>query len=349
MPELSASEWDAFVSQYPEAHLLQTGAWGELKAAFGWQVVWIGGPGEAGQAPRLGAQVLFRKLPLGFSLAYIPKGPVGGGDADEPWQEWRALWPEIDAACRQRKAVFLKVEPDLWEAGREETADSPAQPRGFRYSLQDIQPARTLLVDLSGDEEQVLARMKQKTRYNIRLAQKKGVVVSPSADLETFHRLMLQTGSRDAFGVHSLAYYQRAYELFHPHGNCELLMAEYQGEPLAALMVFARGRRAWYFYGASAEVQRERMPTYLLQWEAMRWARGRGSAVYDLWGVPDADEPTLEANFTRLTGGLWGVYRFKRGFGGQLRRASGPWDRVYQPLLYAFYRLWARRREASIG
>jgi lipid II:glycine glycyltransferase (peptidoglycan interpeptide bridge formation enzyme) len=213
-------------------------------------------------------------------------------------------------------------------------------------SAQTIQPPRTLLIDLAGDEEQVLARMKQKTRYNIRLALKKGIVVRSSEDLDAFYSLMQVTGGRDSFGVHSLPYYRLAYELFHRRGNCELLMAEFKGEPLAGLMVFANGRRAWYFYGASANEHRERMPTYLLQWEAMRWARSLGCTLYDLWGVPDEDEETLEANFAKRSDGLWGVYRFKRGFGGQLRRAAGPWDRVYNPLLYTLYRWWTGVRSA---
>ncbi len=362
MPELTRSEWGAFLSQHHEAHVLQSGEWGELKSAFGWQVVRVGAGRSGEDSIVLGAQILFRRLPLGFSLAYIPKGPVGGGTSSdglspEVGWDWERLWPEVDNICRRRRAVFLKVEPDLWEpagvsydAERVPHADSATptvRPSGFRNSPQDIQPARTLLVDLTGEEDQVLARMKQKTRYNIRLAQKKGVVVFPSADVDTFHRLMVLTGRRDAFGVHSLAYYRRAYELFHPHGACELFLAAYQGEPLAGLMVFARGSRAWYFYGASADEQRERMPNYLLQWEAMRWARARGCTTYDLWGVPDVNEENLEANFTRYTGGLWGVYRFKRGFGGHLRRAAGSWDRVYRPVLYAFYRLWASKRAAN--
>jgi lipid II:glycine glycyltransferase (peptidoglycan interpeptide bridge formation enzyme) len=290
--------------------------------------------------------VLFRRLPLGYSWAYIPKGPVGGRASAASQADWDALWPEVEALCQARKAVFLKVEPDLWEPLAQPEGEQPvmpwATPPYFRGSPQEIQPVRTLLLDLSGEEEQILARMKQKTRYNIRLAQKKGVVVAPSADLETFQRLMAATGQRDAFGVHSLAYYRRAYELFHPQGECELLAVEYKGEPLAALMVFAHGSRAWYFYGASSDAHRERMPNYLLQWEAMRWARSRNCTSYDLWGVPDADEHILEASFEKYSHGLWGVYRFKRGFGGQLRRSLGPWDRVYHPILYLFYRAWAR-------
>ena len=209
----------------------------------------------------------------------------------------------------------------------------------MRESLHNIQPSRTILVDIRGTEDEILARMKQKTRYNIRLAQKKGVTVRPWDDLPAFHQMMLVTGGRDGFGVHSLEYYERAYKLFHPTGMVELLVAEYEGRALAALMVFARGRRAWYVYGASNNEERNRMPTYLLQWEAMRWARSKGAEEYDLWGVPDEDEETLEAHFTGRSDGLWGVYRFKRGYGGELKRAAQAMDRVYNPWFYKLY-LW---------
>jgi lipid II:glycine glycyltransferase (peptidoglycan interpeptide bridge formation enzyme) len=335
MPELTASEWDVFLAQQPDAHLLQTSAWGRLKSEFGWQSAYL----AAGAA---GAQVLFRRLPLGLKLAYIPRGPVISGNPEEAARAWTDLLPEMDALCRRRGAFMLKIEPDIWEQ-----PGAPGEtPPGFRPAVQEIQPPRTLLIDLAGDEAQLLGRMKQKTRYNIRLAQKKGVQVQPASDLETFHHLMLVTGQRDAFGVHSLAYYRRAYELFRVQDQCALLVASCAGEPLAAIMVFARGQRAWYFYGASSDAHRELMPTYLVQWEGLRWARERGCRSYDLWGVPDADEAALEANFTKRSDGLWGVYRFKRGFGGVLCRAQGPWDRVYRPLWYAFYRWWTARQAA---
>jgi peptidoglycan pentaglycine glycine transferase (the first glycine) len=327
MARLSAAEWDAFLQRYPDAHLLQSSAWGELKAAFGWQVERVA-VGEAG------VQVLFRSLPAGFSLAYVPKGPLGRG--------WHDLWLEVDAVCRRRRAIFLKVEPDFPEPLPEQVQ---ADLVGFLPSRHTVQPRRTIVVSLEGSEEELLARMKQKTRYNVRLAEKKGVVVRPWDDLVAFQRMMATTGQRDGFGVHSLAYYRRAYELFSASGGCALLAAEFQGRPLAALMVFARGKRAWYFYGASTDQERNRMPTYLLQWQAMRWARSRGCAQYDLWGVPDADEATLESQFEGRSDGLWGVYRFKRGFGGQLVRTAGAWDRIYMPGLYALYRWWIARRQ----
>ena len=344
MPEVNSSDWDQFTAERPETHLLQTSAWGDLKSGFGWSAVRVVAAPEGGTTLPFdpldqnltGAQVLFRRLPLGLSFAYIPKGPVYGSSALE------RLLPELDKACRRRRAVFMKVEPDLWEcAGATQEQITP--PAGFRPTSHSIQPPRTLVVDLEGSEEQILNRMKQKTRYNIRLALKKGVVVRPSADLELFYKLMESTGERDQFGVHSRGYYQRTYELFHPRGECELLVAELDNQPLAALMLFARGRRAWYFYGASVEAHREAMPAYALQWEAMRWARAHGCRDYDLWGVPDAGEETLEANFTGRSDGLWGVYRFKRGFGGELRRAVGPWDRLYSPFFYQLYRLWMGR------
>ncbi len=328
MPQLSPTDWEHFLSRHPDAHMLQTSAWGELKSAFGWRVARVAS-GETG------AQILLKPLPMGYSLAYLGRGPVG--------DDWDGLWPEIDVLCRRERAIFLKVEPDRWE-----TANQPGEaPSGFRLSPQSIQPPRTLVVDLSGDEGAILGRMKQKTRYNIKLAQKKGVIVHPTTDISAFHQLMITTSERDAFGVHSQDYYQRAYELFHSRGACELLAAEFEGEPLAALMVFAHGRRAWYFYGASSNNHRDRMPTYILQWEAMRWARAQGCTEYDLWGVPDADEATLEAEFTNRSDGLWGVYRFKRGFGGELRRTAGPWDRVYRPVLYRLYSWLMRQRETA--
>jgi lipid II:glycine glycyltransferase (peptidoglycan interpeptide bridge formation enzyme) len=213
-----------------------------------------------------------------------------------------------------------------------------------RRSPHNIQPPRTILVELRGSEDEILARMKQKTRYNIRLAEKKGVTVRAWEDLDGFHKMLLTTGGRDEFGVHSLDYYRRAYELFHPAGMAELLVAEYEGRPLAALMVFAHGKRAWYVYGASNDEERNRMPAYLLQWEAMRWARRRGCEEYDLWGVPDEEEAALEAGFETRQDGLWGVYRFKRGFGGRLKRAVQAIDRVYNPLLYRLYSLLMSRQ-----
>ncbi len=323
MSEVSSADWKKFLRQFPDAHLLQTSEWGELKSAFGWEAVHLI------QGARAGAQILFRRLPFGLTIAYLPKPVLG----DEVFSAQSDFWDELDLICRRKKAICLTVEPDRWG----DLAPSDSAP--WIRSRQNIQPPRTIVVGLRGTEEYILGRMKQKCRYNIRLAEKKGITIRVWTDLQGFHRMLLATGQRDGFGVHSREYYQRAYDLFHPGDRCELFVAEFEGKALAALMVFVHGKRAWYVYGASSDEERNRMPTYLLQWQAMRWARDHGCEQYDLWGVPDQQEADLEANFEQRQDGLWGVYRFKRGFGGEVMRASQALDRVYDPLLYRVYML----------
>lgn len=340
----SPQAWDIFVAAHPQAHVLQTTPWGELKAAFGWQAGRVALAGEDGSLVA-GAQLLYRRLPGGLGcLAYVPRGPLLDWDDAATVT---ALKAALAAAARARHAVALTVEPDLPDGPRYRQLLAA---QGFVPSpLGSIQPRRTLVVDISGDEETILAAMISKTRYNVGLAMRKGVTVRPAtaSDLPAFHRLMAVTAARDGFAVHSPAYYERAFYLFVPRDWAQLLLAEVAGEAVAALMVFALGRRAWYFYGASGDEHRNKMPTYLLQWEAMRWARSRGCSEYDLWGVPDEDEETLESGFTQRSDGLWGVYRFKRGFGGQLRRTVGAWDLPLRPLLYRAY-TWAARRRAVL-
>lgn len=335
MTQLTRSEWDEFLKGFPNAHILQTSAWGELKSHFGWQVerMVVGG---------IGAQIMFQALPLGLSIAYIPKGPLFPVKFDPRSQNWKAFLDEVDQVCKDRRSILLKVEPDLWEG---EVDQERFPPSGFKPSGHSIQPPRTIVISLKEDEEEILGRMKSKTRYNIRLARRKEVVVRTSSNVEGFYDLLESTSDRADFGIHNLDYYQQTFANFAPKGACKLFVAEYQEEPLASIMVFALGNRAWYFYGASSPKHRDRMPTYLVQWEAMKWARDLGCEWYDLWGVPDEDEEILEEHFLDRHHGLWGVYRFKRGFGGEVRRTFGPWDRVYQPFWYYFYKLWAKRTE----
>lgn len=326
MTEVNLTEWNQFLTQFPDTHLLQMGEWGELKKDFGWKPVRI-------ISGNIGAQILFRKLPLGLTIGYIPKLMDNG--------KWiidnKVFWDEVDLICKKNRAVFLKIESDAWQD------EFILHNSSFILSKYNIQPPNTIIISIKEDEETILSRMKPKCRYNIRLAEKKGITVRAWDDVEAFHQMMLVTGGRDNFGVHSKEYYQRAYELFHPKGICELLVAEFEGKPLASLMVFTNGKRAWYVYGASNNEERNRMPTYLLQWEAIRWSKARGCEEYDLWGVPDENEETLEAQFESRHDGLWGVYRFKRGFGGELKRAAQALDKVYNPLLYWMYTKFVTR------
>ena len=327
---ISPADWDRFVAASPAPHVLQTAPWGALKSQFGWADEWVG-LAQGGELVA-GAQLLYRRLPGGWGrLAYVPKGPlVDWANAEQ----LTALLLLLDRAARSQGAIALTVEPDLPD---EPSHRGQLRALGFRpSSFGSVQPRRTLIVDISPDEEAILAAMKPKTRYNVRLAARRGVTVreATEADLPAFHALTATTAERDRFGVHSPAYYEAAYRLFVPQGRARLLLAEVEGEPVAAVMVFALPPRSWYFYGASGNEHRAKMPTYLLQWEAMRWAKSLGCASYDLWGVPDEDAEKLEAEFAERRDGLWSVYRFKRGFGGRLVRSVGAWDRVYAPLRY---------------
>lgn len=338
-------EWDPFVAGHSQAHVLQSSAWARLKSQFGWSDERVGLIWHDNLVA--GAQVLYRRLPGGLgTLAYIPKGPLVDWTAKE---QVAALIGGLDRAVRARGAVALTIEPDLTDESQ--WCDS-LRALGFAPSMfAAVQPRSTLIVDISPAEETILGAMKSKTRYNVRLAARKGVTVreAEEADLPAFHTLMTATAARDSFGVHTPAYYEAAYRLFVSQGWARLLLAEVRGHPAAALMVFALPPRSWYFYGASGGDHREKMPTYLLQWEAMRWAKSVGCTTYDLWGIPDEDTETLEAEFTHRRDGLWGVYRFKRGFGGELVRSVGAWDRAYAQLRYRLYRWMLELRDRVRG
>ena len=329
---ITSIQWDDFITSR-QGHLLQSWSWGELKSGFGWNAVRV-------QAAGAGAQILFRRLPLGLTIAYVPKGPVV--DWTNP-EQCQAVFSTIHHEANQRRSVFLKVEPHAW--GAHPTGTTMATVADFLsrsgFSPADtIQPRTSLAIDLEQGDEAILASMKQKTRYNIRLAQKKGVMVrqGDAADVAIFYHLATVTANRNEFGVHSLRYYQAAFDLFVPD-RCSLFIAEFETEPIAALMVFRQGHDAYYFYGASSNQYRNLMATYLIQWTAMRWAKDQGCTRYDMWGIPDADPATLEAEFQQRQDGLWGVYRFKRGFGGQVVQSLGAFDFVYNPLLYKLYKL----------
>jgi lipid II:glycine glycyltransferase (peptidoglycan interpeptide bridge formation enzyme) len=335
------AEWDAFVAQHPQGSLLQTNSWARLKSRFGWRShrVWLKHDGKL----VAGAQVLFRSAALGFMrVAYIPHGPLVDWDNEE---QLEIFFNQLDHAIYQQRAGMVKIEPLLWQ--NEISPDhwnDICQRHNCQPNNDTIQPPQTMIIDLLSAEEDIMAAMKQKTRYNIRLAAKKGVTVrvGSSQDISTFNQLIQVTGQRNTFGVHEPRYYQTAYELFQPD-NVALLIAEYENQPLSAIMVFRWGNKAAYLYGASSDEERKRMPNYALQWAAIRWAKEQGCSEYDLWGVPDYPEEQLEADFLDRHEGLWGVYRFKRGFGGQLRRTVGSADRIYNKTVYRLYQ-WQRSR-----
>ena len=335
----AVDQWDGFVRQQVRAHVLQLSAWGTLKQTFGWKCKRVALAASDGQIIA-GAQLLFRPLPLRLgTLAYLPMGPYTLDDADLP-----ELWAAIDQTAKKHGARFLKWEPGIFLA---DEALPDFGTLGFKESPQDIQPPRTMLIDIRGSDDAILAQMNQGTRRKIRQGAKKGVRYYPgdAQNVAKFTAMMNTTGDRNDFGVHDPAYYEMAYDLFVKAGDATLIMAEHEGDPLAGIMVFALGKYAWYLYGASANVKRNLMATYGIQWEAIQWAKSRGCHYYDMWGIPDEDEATLEEQFQERSNGLWGVYGFKRGWGGDVVRAAGAWDKVYNPLVYRAYKYAIKLRD----
>lgn len=327
--DIHNTDWDAFVAGSSQGHLLQSCTWGHFKSEFGWQVLRIIGEAE-GQIV-CGAQVLLRPT-LAGPVVYVPRGPVIVPD-DEALP---ALLDALSTAARDQDAVFLKIEPD-WPD--DALPVDHLKSTGFQRSDRTIQPRSTIVLDLRPDEDEILMSMKSKWRYNIRLAGRKDVVVhrGTEEDLPVFYDLMQTTSHRNEFDIHERGYYEAAWRHFCPQGLAELFLAYYQDELLAGLMAFRFGGTAYYLYGASSNRHRNRMPNHLLQWRAIQWAKEHGCTWYDFWGIPDEIGEAIvqdEDADKKGRGGMWGVYRFKRGFGGQVVRAAGAFDRVFKPARY---------------
>lgn len=324
-----AKRWDCDVAACGGS-LLQSWLWGEFKRGTGWAVerVRVERDGKVGLA-----QVLLRvKGPVSFG--YLPRGPLLS--AREP-DLATALFAEIDRVCRRNRAIGLIVEPEspLPLRGRYKA-------HGFVRGPAPIQPIRTVKTPLLPDEP-LLMQMHQKTRYNIRLAQRRGVTVRP-ADLDevgVFYEMLRDTSGRNDFGIHDERYYADFLRI--AGDDAALLFSEIDGAPVAGLVVARFADEAIYMYGASSTQRRAHGAAFLLQFEAMRWARERGCRRYDLWGIPAADPETTQGEerdrLAPTRGEDWrGLYEFKVRFGGAIMRYPPPLERRYAPGLAAIAR-----------
>lgn len=315
-PITDARRWNDAVAAAPNPHILQAWEWGQFKSRWGWTPLYLLDQSAA-------ALVLRRQVaPLPFSVLYVPKGPACHF-ADTAVTD-QVLSGLVDVAKRQR-AIFIKIDPDLDAADRSLLLD-----RGWRPSTEQIQFRNTMLIDLTRSDDDLLAAMKPKTRYNVRLAQKKGVAIRSGdlRDLDLLYAMYAETAQRDSFIIRPLDYYRDAWGSFIQSGLAQPLIADVDGEAVAGLILFRFADRAWYMYGMSRNAHREKMPNYLLQWEAMRWAKSQGCTIYDLWGAPDE---LNEAD------SMWGVYKFKDGLGAQFAPHVGAYDFVVSRLGYWLY------------
>lgn len=333
LPGTQQALWDAFVQQHPQGHLLQSWGWGELKASALWHPLRMALWDTQTNKIVAAAQVLQRVVPPVPAhlahLAYIPKGPLldWSARAEDGSSLARLFLGNVHTFLSRRGALALHIELNLTsESAEGQAALLCLKELGLRET-RHVQPLRTIMLDLQPDEEELLAKMKEKWRYNVRLAARKGVEVRAAqnlADVQTWYTLLETTGERDHFGVHTYDYYRRAWEILGTRQQARLFLAYAEGELLAGIFVSLLGDEAIYLYGASSNAHRNLMPNYLLQWEAVRWAKQAGACRYDFWGIPDTDEDD-EA--------MAGVYRFKSGWGGRVVRFLGTYEKVYRPLL----------------
>ena len=332
------NSWNQDIAQLPGANFLQTSEWAAVKAQVGWEkeeLTWKDEDGKLTAAAMLLTRST-RLLKVGprMNIDYIPRGPL---------MDWTnqplvaRVIADLEQTARARELVFLKIDPEvLIRMDSEKATDNPHEvqelltARGWRCSPEQIQFKNTMLLHLDGEESDWLTRMKQKTRYNLRLAQKNGILVRKATmkDLPLLYRMFAETARRDNFIIRSEAYYLDVWSRFMQAGMAEGLIAEFAGQPIAGMVLMFFGSRAWFVYGMSTSQHREKMPNYLLQWEAMRLAREKGCTTYDLWGAPDTPDPSDP---------MFGVYRFKEGLGAELVYTIGAWDFPLKPALYRLY------------
>ena len=312
---------------------LQSAMWGRFKSRFGWQAKAFAVEWEQGGVKSL--LLLYRRIAPGFSMAYIPWGPeLLAAFPDDP-QLRAAATAELACALRPflpRTTAFIRFDPPWFNSA--ETIP-PGLPAPFKRAAADIQPPDTVLIDLTPPPEDILAAMKSKWRYNIALAEKHGVTVSNDEEqgIDIFYRLLTETAERDGLAIHGIEYYRALFAECQDNGaamppRLHLYTARHEGDTLAAIVTLFRGKQAVYLYGASANIKRNVMAPYALQWKAMRDAKEYGCTRYDLFGIPPDENPDHP---------MAGLYRFKTGFGGRIIHRPGSWDYPCKPALYALF------------
>lgn len=355
---MTGNIWNEIISKLPDPHFLQTYEWGQVKAKYGWvpyYAVWT----EDGKwkvkneltslstfrSPIVAASLILKRTAFRrFSIFYAPKGPL---------MDWtneslrKRVLDDLQSFAKKQGAIFLKFDPDVVlgrgvPASVDEVTENSGQAvmsdlkrRGWVESSDQIQFRNTVMVDLSASEEDILMRMKQKTRYNVRLAEKKGVTVrvGTQEDLPALYKMYAETSVRDGFVIRDEEYYMTVWKLFMSAAisgqpSAVPLITEVEGEAVAAIFLFMFAGRGYYVYGMSRDKYREKMPTYLLQWVAMKYAKTRGCLTYDLWGAPDVFDESDS---------MWGVYRFKEGLGGDVVRTLGAYDFAPSKFWYSMY------------
>jgi peptidoglycan pentaglycine glycine transferase (the first glycine) len=329
-------QWNSFVAAAATGYITQTYEWSELGDLLGGEFVRLGVV-EDGMLRAAMLVEIFRMPPLGLRYLYVPRGPVLD-DPDSP--ALPALMAEARRLARRRGAFMLKIEPNVpdgdarWLRALERL--------GFRRNPHATHPRRSWVVDVRPSEPELLANMKMTWRYNIRAAERKGVRVREATTPEEFdvwYRLYQETAARDGFFIHSRELYAAVLNRFRAHGAAAQFLAEYEGTPIAGLIVARCGPVATSMYSASSNQHRDRRPNHLLQWTGMRWAKAQGCALYDFRAIAEKLEPTAPD---------YSLYTYKEGFGGYSVLTLEGHDLPFNPLLYGGYRASLAAKRAVV-
>jgi peptidoglycan pentaglycine glycine transferase (the first glycine) len=334
--ENDAALIDRFVQEELDASLLQSWMWGEFQKAVGRTTARLGIKRDG----RLVASALMvqHELPLGLSYAYVPRGPVilGQKKGTPDTKALAEISQEIQQVARDWKSVFVRIDPPL-VPGQEKWFASEK----YREAANQIQPRITARLNLTQGRDKILAGMKSKARYNIRLAAKKGVEVRISiqpSDIEHFLVLNRVTTERDGFIAHDDDYYRTQFEMLGRAGLLKLFVAEFNNKPIAIIAVAFHGQTATYLHGVSSNEERNRMPTFAVQWEAIKEAERMGLRWFDFHGVAPTDDPDHP----------WaGITRFKLGFGAERLTYMSALDLPLKKLAYTIYKTRIKMRPSD--
>ncbi|GCE25635.1 methicillin resistance protein [Dictyobacter alpinus] len=324
-------QWNDFVAKSPYGIITQSYEWGELSKDVGSGALRIGVVDEQNNL-HAAMLILVVKMPMLRSrFFYAPRGPV----IDDPNSPvMNVLLNFVKSEARKHGAFMLKLEPGADEGDARWT--SALTRRGFHISSQSLHIRNEWILDIRPEEKDILANMKEKWRYNIRLATRKGVTVREGhghEDHEIFYRILQETSERDKFYIHDIEHFELLAKLYEEDDSYALLIAEHEGKAIAAIVLMRLGKWCWYRYGASLNQGRNLMPNHLLQWTGMQWAKAHGCEYYDFLGIPNSlEEPAAQKD------PLWGVYTFKRGFNGFPRLSMPGYDLPYNPFLYQAYK-----------
>lgn len=278
---MAPQNWNEQISQLPRPHLLQTAQWAKAKEPFGWTAHYKTWEDDRGKVVAA-AQILQRSFSIPLTgrsvcMLYVPKGPLLLDWNDGELR--RRVWADLREFASSLGAFFIKIDPDLpYGFGLPDEANfrqnsaaeeivAEMKSVGWRFSNEQVQMRNTMLIDVNKTEEQLMAAMKQKSRYNLRLAEKKGVQVRRGgpADFAQFYKMYAETSVRDGFVIRSEEYYRAVWDNFYEAGLLIPLLAEVEDQAVAGLMLFTFGKQSWYLYGMSRDLFRDWMPNYLLQ------------------------------------------------------------------------------------